>query len=54
MKKYDKGLTLSKEELDIVGKYIKAAIHNITHQGTSPERFKILNNIQKRLSGDCK
>ena len=49
MKKFNKGLTISKEELELIGFYIENAIKTPLHNGTRPDRFDALKNIQVRL-----
>jgi hypothetical protein len=50
MKKYNKGLTISKEEMELIGFYIENAVNHAIHNGTSIERFNALREIRKRLA----
>jgi hypothetical protein len=47
--KFNKGITLTKEELNLVGIILEMGINNRMIDGTSPERFKMLREIETRL-----
>lgn len=48
-KTYEKDLTISKEELNLIGFYIEHAVYTPIQNGTTPERFEALKNIKARL-----
>ena len=50
---YSKGLTLTAEELQVLQQAIEIKINNTMLNGCSPERFKILQGISKRIE-NCK
>ena len=49
MNNYNKGITISIEELKLIGLNIESAINNRTTGGTSPENFKVLKELKKRI-----
>lgn len=47
--KFKKGLTLSKEELELVGVDVEFLVNRPLRRGVTSERAKILQGIQKKI-----
>lgn len=49
MNDYNKGITLSKEELKALNGCIEMYIHNTQMSGCNPTKFQTLTNINNRI-----
>ena len=51
MEKHIKGITITKEELELIGFNLEFMLSSGMNNGLSPERFKIYKQVLKRLKG---
>ena len=48
-KKYNKGITITSEELELIGRNLEIFLNKEINNGCSPERFKAYKQVLKRL-----